>query len=1274
MDPDSADDERACAAFLSSHRGRPSTRAQTSATSSKSRSTSRTNSKRSSRSRAKVNRKVALPAVATSYSRKRRAPATTTDEDGNEETSDETDYESAPASSPSKRTRSATQTKGKAKTRQTSNVQARGARSTSRSSSKKKVRVVAPSQLRTEDDAAEEADEEADGETSGVDDHVVSTRARSRKGKDKQKAQPPAQEKPKYLPGTSKLTKAQLLDRLAAREHELEELKQDKNAPEDDADDERDDTVADLRHKLREMSEANQIWEARARLKGWEDSLHDDEEGEDDDHAAEHDQFELHVEEHEDVPVGFDGAEPVASGSGSNHKYLQPSEVEEPGYRMHAGDLGGMDYLAGDVDFDAAYPEPTPPAVERGGAPTASTTTTARGAQPHRTTTPTATPSQPAASAQRKSRIQPFTLELESGASRRARGGHSSVLFDDDYTAGGDGFDVEYPRLGSEVSEDDFDGKGKGVARLGSSSAGRTPLDRVILTFAQDLAGLESSKSNRRRAPLDASSSLGAGIGAGSSADLAAWRAHAIAVAHPAASSSPLNSAAADTSAARRGDTTEPSSPLASSPLRASDLQHAMVGLLEERERVKKLEAQLEIEMKLKEEERARREACENEIELLTFGHHEDVASLTSVVLSAKVEITAQRTQTVRAPDEQTPLLVSHAVQTSPNDAEEALARAFLRILSLEEQLERAAADTTELEAQRTDITSECEALRLAERSAEEERKKLVRQIEDLQREVADGREALAAEKRVEEASHDVHVDELEANLKQARSDVDRLNFACSNLRDTVDKTQIELERCTTERNDLIVERDGLVGERDTLVAQKDHLATQVDKHKSELTLAKQQLKKINEFVADVKASKRSLEKSKQSLEATNQALEATEQSLRSELEHERELSQAHKEADQAAITGLTRDVFDMSEQIVELKALQQTAEEAEQILADFNAQAIEVEEFRRRCETAEGVRAEVESKVLQLDCAITALETRAEEAEASLHEANLHADGLKADLLGVRDKLLDTSEQLESVKRRVLLIGAPLGLSPPSTGIASHAADFVSILDEIATLLERHENTAAEHLDQLAAKDDLLKSALALAQDVLTLLDCENTPVVLDCGDPSSLPSALEKIKDDIARLQAVAASSTAWEEEAQTLESALSALQHAVSACAANVGVAESVDGSQAFGDSVALVGQIELRMHNDTAKLQATSNELAQTIQVLEARMAETQQVRKDKDDLAIELNHEKARHSATLSGIAKLKRGIDDVHATGTSPLSTFGGVRDAIAGPSTSTWV
>lgn len=200
-------------------------------------------------------------------------------------------------------------------------------------------------------------------------------------------------------------------------------------------------------------------------------------------------------------------------------------------------------------------------------------------------------------------------------------------------------------------------------------------------------------------------------------------------------------------------------------------------------------------------------------------------------------------------------------------------------------------------------------------------------------------------------------------------SDVDRLTFDCSNLRDTVDKTQIELERRTTERNDLVIERDGLNAERDNLVAQKDHLATQVDKHKSELTLAKQQLKKINEFVADVKASKRSLEKSKQSLEATNQALEATEQSLRScaplplsqrrcypdtagfdssALEHGRELSQAHKEADQAAITGLTRDVFDMSEQIVELKALQQTAEEAEQILADFNAQAIEVEEFRR--------------------------------------------------------------------------------------------------------------------------------------------------------------------------------------------------------------------------------------------------------------------------------------------------------------------------------------
>lgn len=619
QDPDSTDDERACAAFLSSHRDCPSTRAQTSATPSKSRSTSRTSSKRSSRSRAKVSRKVALPTVVSSLTRKRRAPATTTDEDGNEETSDETDYESAPASSPSKRTRSATQTKGKAKTRQTSNVQARGARSTSRSSSKKKVRVVAPSQFRTEDEAAEEADEEADGETSGDDAHVVSTRARSRKGKGKQKAQPPAQEKPKYLPSTSKLTKAQLLERLTAREHELEELKQDKNAPEDDEDDEHDDTVADLRHKLREMSEANQIWEARARLKGWEDSLRDDDEDEGDNHAAGHDRFELHIEEHEDVPIGFDGAEPVASGSGSNHKYLQPSQVEEPDYRMHAGDLGGMDYLAGDVDFDAAYPEPTPPAVESGGAPTASTTTAARTVQPNRTTTPTASPSQAAASAQRKLRIQPFTLELESSASRRARGGHSSVMFDDDYAAAPAGFDVEYPRLGSEVSADDFGGKGKGVARHGFSPTGRTPLNHISLTFAQDLAGLEGRSPSRRRAPLAASSSLGAGLGAGSSADLAAWRAHAIALAHPAASSSPLHSAAADTSAARRGDTTEPSSPLASSPLRASDLQHAMHRLLEERERVKKLEAQLENETKLKEEERRRREACENEIELLTL-------------------------------------------------------------------------------------------------------------------------------------------------------------------------------------------------------------------------------------------------------------------------------------------------------------------------------------------------------------------------------------------------------------------------------------------------------------------------------------------------------------------------------------------------------------------------------------------------------------------------------------------------------------------------------
>lgn len=108
-------------------------------------------------------------------------------------------------------------------------------------------------------------------------------------------------------------------------------------------------------------------------------------------------------------------------------------------------------------------------------------------------------------------------------------------------------------------------------------------------------------------------------------------------------------------------------------------------------------------------------------------------------------------------------------MQTSPSDTEEALARASLRILGLEEQLERAAADTTELEAQRTENTSECEVLRLAERSAEEEREKLVRRIQDLQREVADGREALAAERRVEEASRDVHVDELEAKLKQAR-------------------------------------------------------------------------------------------------------------------------------------------------------------------------------------------------------------------------------------------------------------------------------------------------------------------------------------------------------------------------------------------------------------------------------------------------------------------------------------------------------------------------
>lgn len=202
-----------------------------------------------------------------------------------------------------------------------------------------------------------------------------------------------------------------------------------------------------------------------------------------------------------------------------------------------------------------------------------------------------------------------------------------------------------------------------------------------------------------------------------------------------------------------------------------------------------------------------------------------------------------------------------------------------------------------------------------------------------------------------------------------------------------------------------------------------------------------------------------------------------------------------------------------------------------------------------------------------------------------------------------------------------MLVIGAPLGLSPPSTGIASHAADFVSILDEIATLLERHESAAAEHLGQLAAKDDLLKSALALAQDVLTLLDCENTPVVLERGDPSSLPSALEKIKDEIARLKTVAASSIAWEEEAQTLETALSALQDALTACAVHVGVAESVEASEAIGDSVALVGQIELRMHNDTAKLQATSNELAQTIQVLQATMAEMQQIKKDKDECAL-----------------------------------------------------
>lgn len=54
------------------------------------------------------------------------------------------------------------------------------------------------------------------------------------------------------------------------------------------------------------------------------------------------------------------------------------------------------------------------------------------------------------------------------------------------------------------------------------------------------------------------------------------------------------------------------------------------------------------------------------------------------------------------------------------------------------------------------------------------------------------------------------------------------------------------------------------------------------------------------------------------------------------------------------------------------------------------------------------------------------------------------------------------------------------------------------------------------------------------------------------------------------------------------------------------------------------------------------------------------------------LANELNQEKARHSATLSGIDKLRRGVDDVHATGAAPLSTFGGASDAIAGPSTST--
>ncbi|GAA5970879.1 hypothetical protein JCM11641_004491 [Rhodosporidiobolus odoratus] len=242
-------------------------------------------------------------------------------------------------------------------------------------------------------------------------------------------------------------------------------------------------------------------------------------------------------------------------------------------------------------------------------------------------------------------------------------------------------------------------------------------------------------------------------------------------------------------------------------------------------------------------------------------------------------------------------------------------------------------------------------------------------------------------------------------------------------------------------------------------------------------------------------------------------------------LEDERKQAQA----DQRTIAILTSDIAELNAQIDSIGLLRSRA--AEEHEAAVKRSSEDLAETKRQLDVAT-------TTLEALEKTEQALRSQLNTSDASVTSLKMENHEVKKEYKAVSEGLPELTSEYRILSTRVIALGEAFSIPSETSDHPSSASSLSSTIDTVSDLLRTHIDEVSQRSADLAAKDGLLKSAAAIAQQILALLpgaDDAESLAEEEQDDPAVLLTRIQdrveviKLAKDTATKDVVMASAVA-------------------------------------------------------------------------------------------------------------------------------------------------